>query len=79
MALSKGAAGAIGLQAGGPVGGAAAIAVPQAMANFRNGLAAKAATRGITGPAPSISGAVGIGGGLGGVGSERAVNGLQTP
>ncbi len=79
MALAKTAAAAIGMQAGGPGGAVAASMAPSAVAGFRNTLAAKAAARGITGPAPSLSGAIGLGGGLGGTGADKGLNRLQTP
>ena len=77
MGLARAAAAAVGLQTGGPGGAVAASMAPAAVAGFRNTLAAKAATKGISGPAPSLGGAVGIGGGAGGVGADRGIQELQ--
>jgi len=54
---------ALGFASGGPGGAVIGAAGTSAAADFVNRLAAKAATQGIRGPAPSLGGAVGLGGG----------------
>lgn len=67
QALARGLAASLGFATGGAGGAVVGAAGAGAAADFANRLAAKAATQGITGPAPSITSAVGLAGGAGAI------------